>query len=111
MRAMVLVDMIADRNLGIRRDTQSTPWLNELIWRTARDLGHADVFLNAETTVEDDHIPFLEAGIPSVDIIDLEYPAWHTPEDTLDRVSARGLQVVGDVVVAALPAIEARLAR
>jgi hypothetical protein len=109
MRAMVLVDMIADRDLRFRRDTHSTPWLTDLIWRTARDLGHGDVFVDAETTVEDDHIPFLEAGIPSVDIIDLEYAAWHMPADRLDQVSARGLQIVGDVVVAALPGLEARL--
>jgi hypothetical protein len=63
------------------------------------------------TTIEDDHLPFLAAGIPSVDIIDLDYPAWHTQDDTLDAVSARSLQVVGDTVLAALPVIEARLAR
>jgi hypothetical protein len=61
--------------------------------------------------VEDDHIAILEAGIPSVDIIDLDYPAWHTPADTLDQISARSLQTVGDVLVGALPAIEARLSK
>ena len=66
----------------------------------------------AETTrIEDDHLPFLEAGVPSVDIIDLDYPAWHTAQDTLDAVSARSLQTVGDVILAALPAIESRLAK
>ncbi len=65
--------------------------------------------MDEETTVEDDHIPFLKAGVPSLDIIDLDYPAWHTAQDTLDAVGARSLQVVGDVVVAALPEIEARL--
>ena len=59
--------------------------------------------------VEDDHVPFLRAGVPAVDIIDLDYAAWHTAGDTLDAVSARSLQIVGDVIVAALPAIEARL--
>jgi glutaminyl-peptide cyclotransferase len=59
--------------------------------------------------VEDDHVHFLKAGVPAIDIIDLDYPAWHTAKDTLDAVSARSLQVVGDVVVAALPEIEARL--
>ena len=62
----------------------------------------------ARPKIEDDHLPFVKAGVPSVDIIDLEYPQWHTAEDTLDAVSARSLQVVGDVVVAALPQIEAR---
>jgi glutaminyl-peptide cyclotransferase len=68
-------------------------------------------FLPATTAVEDDHQPFLAAGVPSVDIIDLEYDAWHTQRDTLDAVSARSLQVVGDVLLAALPQIETRAAR
>jgi hypothetical protein len=66
-------------------------------------------FLSAPTTVEDDHEPFLAAGVPSVDIIDLDYDAWHTRRDTLDAVSARSMQVVGDVVLASLPAIEQHL--
>jgi Zn-dependent M28 family amino/carboxypeptidase len=69
------------------------------------------VFVNASTPIEDDHVPFLKAGVPSADIIDLDYPAWHTQADTLDQTSARSLQVVGDVVLASLPLIEARLAR
>ena len=69
-----------------------------------------DAFVSEPTTqIEDDHLPFLAAGVPSVDIIDLDYPPWHTAEDTLDAVSARSLQVVGDVVLAALPGIEQRL--
>ena len=63
------------------------------------------------TVIEDDHLPFLEAGIPSVDLIDLEYDAWHTPMDTIEQLSARSLQAVGDVLLAALPGIEARLTR
>ena len=66
-------------------------------------------FLDSVTPIEDDHLEFLAAGIPSVDIIDLDYPAWHTAQDDLDHVSARSLQVVGDVLLAALPAIEARI--
>ena len=62
------------------------------------------------TTIEDDHIPFLRAGVPSVDLIDLDNPTWHTPQDTIEFVSARSLQTVGDVVLAALPDIEKRLA-
>jgi hypothetical protein len=110
MRAMILVDMIADRNLTIRRESYSTGWLTDAVWAAARKLGHA-AFLAETTRVEDDHLPFLEAGVPSVDIIDLDYPQWHTAADTLDAVSARSLQVVGDTVVAALPAIEAHLGR
>lgn len=108
LKAMLLVDMIADRDLTIRRDTNSTRWLTDIVWAAARRVG-ADAFLSETTKVEDDHLPFLAAGIPSVDIIDLDYLQWHTAGDTLDAVSARSLQTVGDVVLAALPQIEARL--
>jgi glutaminyl-peptide cyclotransferase len=111
LKAMVLVDMIGDRDLGIRRDSFSTPWLTDIIWGAAAKMKLDNYFLPAVTTVEDDHLPFLSAGVPSVDIIDLDYDAWHTQRDTLDAVSARSLQVVGDVLVAAIPTIEARLAR
>jgi glutaminyl-peptide cyclotransferase len=109
IRALVLLDMIGDRNLNIRRETNSTPWLTDLVWNVARRLGHQASFINESMAVEDDHLPFLKAGVPAIDIIDLDYPAWHTAQDTLDAVSARSLQIVGDVVVAALPEIETRL--
>jgi len=109
-RAMILVDMIADRNLTIRRDSNSTEWLTDIVWSTARRLKQ-DAFMQEPTRVEDDHLPFLAAGVPSLDIIDLDYPQWHTANDTLDAVSARSMQVVGDVLVASLPAIETRLTK
>ena len=109
LKAMILLDMVGDRQLNIRRESTSTPWLIDIIWNTARRLGHQASFISESMAVEDDHMHFLKAGIPSVDIIDLDYPAWHTAQDTLDAVSARSLQVVGDVVVAALPEIEQRL--
>jgi len=111
IRAFVLVDMIGDRDLEIRREGASTPWLTDLIWLSARRLGHADVFVNETELIEDDHVPFLEAGVPAVDIIDLHYAPWHTAGDTLDKVSARSIQIVGDVLMDALPAIEDRLAK
>jgi glutaminyl-peptide cyclotransferase len=111
LKAMVLVDMIADRNLGIRRDSNSTKWLTDIVWDAAARLKFGAYFLPAATAVEDDHLPFLAAGVPSVDIIDLEYDAWHTQRDTIEAVSARSLQVVGDVVLAALPQIEAHFAK
>jgi glutaminyl-peptide cyclotransferase len=110
LKALVLLDMIGDRNLNIRRDSNSTKWLTDLVWMSARKLGYASSFPNDETTIDDDHIPFVQAGVPSVDIIDLDYPAWHTVQDDLDHVSARSLQTVGDVVLDVLPAIEQRLA-
>ena len=110
LKALVLLDMIGDRDLKIRRDANSTPWLVDSLWAAAAKLGHSGTFSNELTTIEDDHVPFLRAGVPAVDIIDLENPTWHTAQDTLDFVSARSLQTVGDVVLAAIPDIEKRLA-
>ena len=115
LKANVLVDMIGDRELRIKRDTNSTPWLTDIIWDAARRQKLDMYFVSESGAVEDDHFPFLAAGVPSVDIIDLDRYAelgkWHTAQDTLDAVSARSLQIVGDVVLAALPQIEARFAR
>jgi glutaminyl-peptide cyclotransferase len=118
LKALLLVDMIGDRDLRIKRDSNSTIWLSDVIWEEARRLKLDGYFVPCppdnvrvpcSTTVEDDHLPFLKAGVPAVDIIDLEYEHWHKPGDTLDAVSARSLQVVGDVMLAALPRIEGRL--
>jgi Zn-dependent M28 family amino/carboxypeptidase len=109
LKALVLVDMIADRSPRFMRESASTPWLTDIIWSTAQKLGHGAIFSNASTPIEDDHVPFLNAGVPATDIIDLDYAPWHTEADTLDQTSARTMQVVGDVVVAALAPIEARL--
>jgi glutaminyl-peptide cyclotransferase len=115
LKAMLLVDMIGDRDLDIRRETSSTPWLTDLIWSAAKRQGLDNYFVPESARIEDDHLPFLAAGVPSVDIIDLEnYQVrgkWHTAQDTLDACSARSLQVVGDTLLAALPHIEARLLR
>jgi glutaminyl-peptide cyclotransferase len=108
-KALILIDMIGDRDLRIRRDRNSTPWLTNVIWDAARRRQLENTFVAEETTIEDDHLPFVQAGVPSVDVIDLEYEPWHTAKDTLDAVSARSLQTVGDVVLAALPQIEARV--
>src|SRR5437762_6537690 len=106
---MILVDMIADRDLHMKRDVNSTPWLTNAIWNAAARQKQTTAFEPASAQIEDDHLPFIQAGVPSVDIIDLEYPAWHTAGDTLDACSARSLQTVGDVLLGALPDIEGRL--
>lgn len=118
LRAAVVVDMIGDRDLGIRRESASTPWLTELLWRTARRLGHGAHFLDAVHAIDDDHRPFLEAGVPAALLIDFDYGGrpgenafWHTPEDTLDKLSARSLAVVGEALLEALPALERELTR
>jgi hypothetical protein len=116
IRAFILVDMIGDRNLVVKRESRSTRWLSDLIWDAAKRLNRSE-FSDESTPVEDDHLNFLEAGVPAVDLIDLEYytrtgsMAWHTRDDTLENVSARSLEVVAEVLLAALPAIEKQLAR
>ena len=111
VRALILLDLIGYSNLELGRDTMSTKWLQDSIWQTARERGHGSVFVDRPEGVGgDDHEPFLRAGIDAVDIIQLNgYPHWHTPEDTIDKVSARSMKIVGDVVVASLPRIEQRL--
>lgn len=100
----VVWDMVGDRDLTIFQEGNSVaeaPEVVQRVWSKARDLGHADVFRNEQVyTITDDHIPLLEVGIRAIDVIDLDYPHWHTTEDTLDKVSAKSLQIVGDVAVA-----------
>jgi glutaminyl-peptide cyclotransferase len=110
IKAMILVDMIGDRDLRILRESNSTTWLTDIIWNAAKRSGNRQ-FVDEPLDVKDDHINFLQAGIPAVDIIDLDYPAWHTEADTLDKVSADSLQIVGDVLLAALPEILDRAAK
>lgn len=112
IRAVVVVDMVGDKALNIRREPASTPWLTDLIWGSARRLGYRAHFVDEALAVEDDHSPFLRAGVPATLLIDFDYgPYWHTPEDTLDKVSPRSLGIVGEVLLDALPALEAWLAR
>ena len=108
IKAMILVDMIAEKDPMFRRESLSTPWLKDIIWSTAAKLNRPE-FMAEEMEVKDDHVPFLKAGIPAVDIIDIAYPEWHTADDTIDKLSPIGLQAVGDVLLAALPAIELRI--
>ena len=111
VRALILLDMIGYEKLELGRDDMSTPWLVDIIWKTAREIGYAKQFVErAEGVGGDDHAPFLQAGVPSADIIQLNsYPHWHTPEDTLDKISPLSLKAVGDAVIASLPRIEMRL--
>ena len=110
IRALVLVDMVGDRDLRIQREPRSTVWLTDIIWTAAKRIGR-NQFVDDEFEVEDDHIPFLRAGVPAVDLIDLDYPAWHTADDTLDQVAPESLQAVGDVLIAALPDLMGRLGK
>ncbi len=108
IKALILVDMIADADLTVKRESNSTPWLTDAIWSAARELKRPE-FVSESTPIEDDHMPFLAAGVAAVDVIDLDYPDWHQAGDTLDKVSPKSLQVVGDVLLKALPKIELRV--
>jgi Zn-dependent M28 family amino/carboxypeptidase len=108
--AFVLLDMVGHRELAIDRETSSTEALFAPFENAARALGHAAHFFGTTTAVDDDHMPFLNAGVPAVDLIQFEHnPEWHTYRDTLAIVSARSLAIVGSVILAALPELEASL--
>lgn len=98
-QAVVIVDMIGDIDLNIHFEKNSNVTLREEIWNTAHELGYGSVFINTEKwSILDDHTPFLEAGIPSVLLIDFDYPYWHTIADTPDKVSPTSLLAVGDTL-------------
>lgn len=109
VRAMILYDMIGDKQLDLKRDGQSSKWLVDTIWRTAAQTAYSKYFLGNETYMSDDHVPFVEAGIPAVDLIDFNYGPnhtyWHTPQDTLDKVSGESIKAVSDVVIQSLPEV------
>ena len=111
VRALILLDLMGAKNLELGRDTLSTRWLQDIVWRTAHDLGHEKYFVaRAEGVGSDDHEPFLRAGIDSLDVIQLStYPYWHKADDTIDKVSAQSMKIVGDVVLASLPKIAQRV--
>lgn len=111
IKAMILVDMVGDAQLDIKRDTNSTPWLSDLVFRTAHRLGYSRYFLDQPFPVGgDDYVPFINAGVPAVDIIDFDYGPqgsyWHTAQDTVEHCSAQSLGIVGSVVLAALEELE-----
>jgi hypothetical protein len=109
--ALIVADMIGDRDLGIRREAGSTPWMTDVIWASAVRLGYSANFLSDAMAVEDDHVPFMRQGVPAALLIDFDFPPWHTADDTLDKVSARSLEIVGKVLLDALPGIEEGLNR
>jgi len=106
IKAAILADMIGDRDLNIRRETNSTAWLTDLVWSAAARLGYTKYFLSDSQAVEDDHTAFLRRGVPATDLIDFDYPAWHTPADTLDKISPRSLGIVGHVLLESLKDLE-----
>ncbi|MEA2724936.1 MAG: glutaminyl-peptide cyclotransferase [Gemmatimonadales bacterium] len=100
----VLFDLVADKDLQIYQEGNSlvgAPEVVELVWDTAKNLGYSGYFIaSPRHTLIDDHLQLQKAGIRAIDVVDFDYPAWHTPDDTIDKVSSASLQVVGDVAVA-----------
>ncbi len=96
VEAAVIIDMIGDMDLNIKIEHNSDPDLVEEIWEQAADLGYSGYFLQQQGyNILDDHTPFIEKGIKAVDIIDFDYPYWHTTSDTIDKISPESLGVVG----------------
>ncbi len=114
IKAFLLADIVGGRNLHFKREGDSTKWLKDLVWKTAHQLGYQSVFLDTEFPVSDDHLSFLSRNVPSVDVIDLDNGPngdvyyWHTPQDTLDKISAKSLAITGHVFLESVKQLQAK---
>jgi len=112
IKALLLMDMIGDADLNIERETNSAPWLTDLVYEAAQRNGVQSHFYARAAAIEDDHLPFVKRGVPSIDIIDLDYGYnnvfHHTPLDTLDKLSPRSLEIVGNTTLEALRMLDRR---
>ena len=110
IKALINIDMIGDKDLDIANDGNSSQSLRDLLWQIAERLGDSKYFRRDPGAIEDDHKPFVDAGVNAIDIIDLDYGPngayWHTALDTMDKLSARSLQVVGNVVLELVKELE-----
>jgi peptidase M28-like protein len=108
VKAFLLADIVGTKDLRIKRDSDSTKWLTDVVWTTAAKLGYSSIFVNAATEVLDDHKSFVKRNVPSVDVIDLEIPYWHTPQDTLDKISAKSLAITGHVFLESVKQLQTK---
>ena len=112
IKAFMLADMIGDKDLDIQRESQSTDWLVALVKQAAHKFGYDRYFFQTDEPVEDDHLPFVERGVPSIDVIDLDYGPnnsyHHTAQDTMDKIRARSLTIDGDVFLETIRLIDLR---
>jgi len=106
LKALINVDMIGDKSLDILVEKNSTDSLRKLVWKAASELGYKAYFLDSGEEVDDDHMPFLKLGVPSLDIIDFDYEPWHKDSDTMDKISPKSLEIVGTVVAEAVHRID-----
>jgi glutaminyl-peptide cyclotransferase len=112
IKAFILADMIGDKDLDIQRETKSTDWLVALVRQAANKFHDERYFFQREEAVEDDHLPFVARGVPSIDVIDLDYGPnnsyHHTAQDTMDKISAASLTIDGDVFMETIRLIDLR---
>ena len=112
IKALMVMDMIADADLDIQRDANSTPWLLDLIYAAAERGGYQSHFYDAEGAIADDHIPFVKRGVPCADVIDLNYgynnAFHHTPQDTMDKLSPQSMEIVGNTILEAIRLLDQR---
>src|SRR6266849_128984 len=108
IKAFLLADIVGTKALRIKRDSYSTKALVDLVWATAAKLGYSSTFVEDATEILDDHKSFVKRDVPSVDVIDLEIPYWHTPEDTLDKISAKSLAIVGHVFLESVKQLQSK---
>jgi len=105
-KALINVDMIGDKNLDILVDANSDVGLRRLVWGAAASLGYQKYFTNKTEPMEDDHMPFVRLGLPSLDVIDFDYPPWHEDTDTLDKIGAPSLEIVGRTMLESIKLIQ-----
>jgi Zn-dependent M28 family amino/carboxypeptidase len=112
IKALMVMDMIGDADLNIDRDTNSTAWLLDLIYAAAERGGYQSHFYQRTGGIEDDHIPFIKSGVPCADVIDLDYGYnnvfHHTAQDTMDKLSPRSLEIVGNTVLETIRMLDQR---
>jgi Zn-dependent M28 family amino/carboxypeptidase len=112
IKAFLLADMIGDRDLDVERDLNSTPWLLDLVGQAAAKYGDQSYFFQNQEQVGDDHTPFMQRGVPCADIIDFDYgyqnAFWHTAQDTMDKLSAKSLTIIGDVFLETIQLLNQR---
>ncbi len=108
LKGLINVDMIGDKNLIVIYDTSSAASLRKLVWDAADSLGYSSAFPRRENSIEDDHIPFIRAGVRAVDLIDFESQGtfWHTSKDTMDKLSPRSFDVIGAVVMKSIQELD-----
>lgn len=106
IKALINVDMIGDKHLDIDQETSGNAVVNRLVWKAASDLGYSANFTPLSRATDDDHMPFVKLGVPAIDLIDFDYDPWHTDDDTMDKLSAQSLEIVGNVVVEAIARLE-----